>query len=77
VTLSHTWEVEAVHNLLLATKMCKDDGEISIQAASSLLNIVGPNDPLFSFNVLLQLQGAHSSNFFQKVLGQGWLYIVI
>ena len=68
--LSLTWQTEAVHHLMLAAKLCEEDVEILIESSTSLLNLIGPTDSLFSFNVLLQLQAAQASKFFQRLLSQ-------
>lgn len=50
--------------------MAHDDVEILIESSITLLNLIGPNDPMFSFHTLLQLQGAQASKFFQRLLSQ-------
>ena len=67
---SLTLQVEAVHHLMLAQKICEDDVEVLIESSTTLLNLIGPTDSLFSFNVLLQLQAAQASKFFQRLLSQ-------
>ena len=63
-------KVECTHQLLLAIKTAHDDVEILIESSTTLLNLIGPTDPMFSFHTLLQLQGAQASKFFQRLLSQ-------